>query len=104
MPANWKIVIENFNECYRCPVAHPKFSTHRYRCVTVLTRLTNTSPATTDLLSSSSKPAWQPLKLIGKSGCHFCYRRPRLSGIQDSVGFESANCPKLLSCATTITA
>ena len=24
--ANWKIIIENFNECYHCPVAHPKFS------------------------------------------------------------------------------
>ena len=24
--ANWKIVIENFNECYHCPIAHPKFS------------------------------------------------------------------------------
>jgi phenylpropionate dioxygenase-like ring-hydroxylating dioxygenase large terminal subunit len=26
LAANWKIVIENFNECYHCPVAHPKFS------------------------------------------------------------------------------
>ncbi len=24
--ANWKIVVENFNECYHCPIAHPKFS------------------------------------------------------------------------------
>jgi len=24
--ANWKIVIENFNECYHCPIAHPRFS------------------------------------------------------------------------------
>jgi choline monooxygenase len=24
--ANWKIVAENFNECYHCPVAHPTFS------------------------------------------------------------------------------
>jgi len=24
--ANWKIIIENFNECYHCPVAHPAFS------------------------------------------------------------------------------
>jgi choline monooxygenase len=24
--ANWKIVIENFNECYHCPIAHPKLS------------------------------------------------------------------------------
>ena len=24
--ANWKIIIENFNECYHCPIAHPKFS------------------------------------------------------------------------------
>ncbi|MGH7778806.1 MAG: aromatic ring-hydroxylating oxygenase subunit alpha [Candidatus Binataceae bacterium] len=33
--ANWKIVIENFNECYHCPIAHPKFSefidTDKYR-------------------------------------------------------------------------
>ncbi len=26
MASNWKIVIENFNECYHCPIAHPKFS------------------------------------------------------------------------------
>ncbi len=24
--ANWKVVAENFNECYHCPVAHPSFS------------------------------------------------------------------------------
>ena len=24
--ANWKVVVENFNECYHCPVAHPSFS------------------------------------------------------------------------------
>jgi phenylpropionate dioxygenase-like ring-hydroxylating dioxygenase large terminal subunit len=33
--ANWKIVVENFNECYHCPIAHPKFSevidTNAYR-------------------------------------------------------------------------
>jgi phenylpropionate dioxygenase-like ring-hydroxylating dioxygenase large terminal subunit len=33
--ANWKIVVENFNECYHCPIAHPKFSevidTDQYR-------------------------------------------------------------------------
>ncbi|MGO9607700.1 MAG: aromatic ring-hydroxylating oxygenase subunit alpha [Candidatus Binataceae bacterium] len=26
LASNWKIIIENFNECYHCPVAHPKFS------------------------------------------------------------------------------
>lgn len=24
--ANWKVVVENFDECYHCPVAHPSFS------------------------------------------------------------------------------
>jgi phenylpropionate dioxygenase-like ring-hydroxylating dioxygenase large terminal subunit len=24
--ANWKVLVENFNECYHCPVAHPGFS------------------------------------------------------------------------------
>jgi phenylpropionate dioxygenase-like ring-hydroxylating dioxygenase large terminal subunit len=24
--ANWKVLVENFNECYHCPVAHPEFS------------------------------------------------------------------------------
>ena len=24
--ANWKIVVENFCECYHCPIAHPQFS------------------------------------------------------------------------------
>jgi choline monooxygenase len=26
MASNWKIVVENFNECYHCPIAHPRFS------------------------------------------------------------------------------
>jgi phenylpropionate dioxygenase-like ring-hydroxylating dioxygenase large terminal subunit len=36
--ANWKVVVENFNECYHCPIAHPKFSevidTNAYRVET----------------------------------------------------------------------
>jgi len=36
--ANWKIVVENFSECYHCPIAHPKFSevidTNAYRVET----------------------------------------------------------------------
>ncbi len=36
--ANWKVVVENFNECYHCPIAHPKFSqvidTDNYRANT----------------------------------------------------------------------
>jgi choline monooxygenase len=36
--SNWKIVVENFNECYHCPIAHPKFSevidTNAYRVAT----------------------------------------------------------------------
>jgi choline monooxygenase len=26
LPANWKVSIENYLECYHCPVAHPSFS------------------------------------------------------------------------------
>jgi len=26
--ANWKLVMENYHECYHCAVAHPEFSTH----------------------------------------------------------------------------
>jgi choline monooxygenase len=26
MEANWKVVVENYLECYHCPVAHPAFS------------------------------------------------------------------------------
>jgi choline monooxygenase len=35
LKSNWKVVVENFNECYHCPIAHPRFSevidTNRYR-------------------------------------------------------------------------
>ena len=24
--ANWKVVVENFDECYHCAVAHPSFT------------------------------------------------------------------------------
>jgi phenylpropionate dioxygenase-like ring-hydroxylating dioxygenase large terminal subunit len=38
LASNWKVVVENFNECYHCPIAHPKFSevidTDKYRVVT----------------------------------------------------------------------
>jgi len=26
LASNWKVVVENFNECYHCPIAHPRFS------------------------------------------------------------------------------
>jgi choline monooxygenase len=26
MAANWKVVVDNYLECYHCPVAHPSFS------------------------------------------------------------------------------
>ena len=26
MEANWKVVVENYLECYHCPVAHPSFA------------------------------------------------------------------------------
>lgn len=36
--ANWKVVAENYNECYHCPIAHPSFSDlidiDNYRVVT----------------------------------------------------------------------
>ena len=38
LASNWKVVVENFNECYHCPIAHPKFSevidTDKYRVET----------------------------------------------------------------------
>ena len=26
VPANWKIIVENYSECYHCPLVHPEFS------------------------------------------------------------------------------
>ena len=31
LEANWKIAVENYLECYHCPVAHPGFSEPRRR-------------------------------------------------------------------------
>jgi phenylpropionate dioxygenase-like ring-hydroxylating dioxygenase large terminal subunit len=31
VPANWKIIVENYSECYHCPLVHPEF-TRKVHC------------------------------------------------------------------------
>ncbi len=48
--ANWKLVMENYHECYHCAVAHPEFSAHH-----VLAR-----PKGRDIRASDDIEAWGP--------------------------------------------
>jgi phenylpropionate dioxygenase-like ring-hydroxylating dioxygenase large terminal subunit len=50
LPANWKIHLENYLECYHCPVAHPGFSAvmevgpGRYQLTATTHRLSHRAP------------------------------------------------------------
>jgi choline monooxygenase len=58
--ANWKVAIENYLECYHCPVAHPGFS-----------RLVDTDPDSYRL--EASAPRWSQVGQAkdGSGACHF---------------------------------
>jgi choline monooxygenase len=60
LDANWKIAVENYLECYHCPVAHPGFS-----------RLVDVDPAAWVL--EGDGPAWSQYGEArdGSGGCAF---------------------------------
>jgi choline monooxygenase len=60
LEANWKVAVENFLECYHCPVAHPAFS-----------RLVDVEPASYTL--EGNGPIWSQYGEArdGSGGCAF---------------------------------
>jgi nitrite reductase/ring-hydroxylating ferredoxin subunit len=60
LDANWKVAVENYLECYHCPVAHPAFS-----------RLVDVDPDSYVL--SGDGPVWsqQGQAREGEGGCEF---------------------------------
>jgi choline monooxygenase len=70
--ANWKVVCENFLECYHCPIAHPGFSDmvdvspDAYLLETAETFLTQRGP-----LRANGKHAYDPVGEVERSQFHF---------------------------------
>jgi choline monooxygenase len=76
--ANWKIVVENFLECYHCPVAHPGFSRlidvdpDEYRLTT--TRWTSSQNAPVSPPRGNGKPRpYEPAGEIDAGQFHFVW-------------------------------
>ena len=63
LAANWKIHLENYLECYHCPVAHPGFSSvmdvapGRYELAATEYRLSHRAPVRRSPTSSAYSPA-----------------------------------------------
>jgi choline monooxygenase len=63
LAANWKIHLENYLECYHCPVAHPGFSSvmdvapDRYKLAATAYRLSHRAPVRERPTSSAYSPA-----------------------------------------------
>jgi phenylpropionate dioxygenase-like ring-hydroxylating dioxygenase large terminal subunit len=74
LEANWKVVCENFLECYHCPVAHPGFSDmvdvspDAYRLEISDTYSTQLGP-----LRSNGKKAYDPSGEVERSQFHFVF-------------------------------
>jgi choline monooxygenase len=64
--ANWKVVLENFLECYHCPTAHPGFSkvvdtsTDAYRLQVHPTFTSQLAPVRESVLSGNGQTAYRP--------------------------------------------
>jgi phenylpropionate dioxygenase-like ring-hydroxylating dioxygenase large terminal subunit len=74
LDANWKVVCENFLECYHCPVAHPGFSDmvdvspDAYRLEVSETFSTQLGP-----LRANGKHAYDPAGEVERSQFHFIF-------------------------------
>jgi phenylpropionate dioxygenase-like ring-hydroxylating dioxygenase large terminal subunit len=60
LAANWKIAVENYLECYHCPVAHPGFS-----------RLVDVDPDAYELVGDASTWSQYGRARDGEGGCEF---------------------------------
>jgi choline monooxygenase len=77
--ANWKIVMENFLECYHCPTAHPGFSKvvdvapDSYRLQVRPTFSSQIGPVRASALAGNGKASYTPRTDISQAQFHFLF-------------------------------
>ena len=77
--ANWKIVMENFLECYHCPTAHPGFSKvidtnpDAYLLQVHPTFSSQIGPVRASALSANGKAPYSPRGDVSQSQYHFLF-------------------------------
>ena len=77
--ANWKVVMENFLECYHCPTAHPGFSKvidvspDAYALQAHATFSSQIGPVRQSALAGNGKAAYTPLGDVVQAQYHFLF-------------------------------
>jgi choline monooxygenase len=77
--ANWKIALENYLECYHCPVAHPGFSKlidvdpDAYRLLTGPTSSSQLGPVRASALAGDGKAPYVPRGEVTQAQFHFLW-------------------------------
>ena len=77
--ANWKVVVENFLECYHCPVAHPSFSDlidvrpDSYRLEARKWYSSQIAPVRADALERPEQVAYDPRGDVTESHFHYLW-------------------------------
>jgi choline monooxygenase len=77
--ANWKVVMENFLECYHCPTAHPGFSKvidvnpDAYLLQVHPTFSSQIGPVKASALAGNGKAPFSPLGDVAQSQFHFLF-------------------------------
>jgi phenylpropionate dioxygenase-like ring-hydroxylating dioxygenase large terminal subunit len=78
-PVNWKVALENYLECYHCPVAHPGFSKmidvdpDSYRLVVGESTSSQLGPVREGALDGTRKVAYDPRGDVSQSQYHFIW-------------------------------
>ena len=97
--ANWKVVMENFLECYHCPTAHPGFSKvinvspDAYALQAHATFSSQIGPVRQSALAGNGKAAYTPLGDVVQAQYHFLFPSTTLNiapGIQN-ISMERYN-------------
>jgi choline monooxygenase len=76
---NWKVALENYLECYHCPVAHPGFSKmidvdpDSYDLIPGERTSSQLGTVRTTALDGSSRVAYDPRGDVGRSQYHFIW-------------------------------
>jgi choline monooxygenase len=77
--ANWKVALENYLECYHCPVAHPGFSRvidvdpDAYRLEVFPTHLSQTGPVRASALAGNGPAPYDVSGEVAESQFHFLW-------------------------------
>ena len=78
-PVNWKVALENYLECYHCPVAHPGFSKlidvdpDSYNLLAGERTSSQLGPIRASALDGSGRAGYDPTGDVGQSQYHFIW-------------------------------